>query len=53
MLVMAISNQNSFRVLFDKKKFLPYILFKEYIYILSLEMASWRPTNSVKALEAM
>jgi len=52
MLVMAISNQNSFRVFFDKK-FLPYILFEKYIYILPLKMASWRPTNSVKALEAM
>jgi len=52
MLVMAISNQNSFRVLFGKK-FLPYILFEKYIHILPLKMASCRPTNSVKALEAM
>jgi len=36
---MAISNHNSFRVLFDKNCF-RIILFEKYIFILAAEMAS-------------
>ena len=37
--IFAISNRNSFRVLFDKNRFRIFYL-ENYVYILALEMAS-------------
>jgi len=52
--ILLISNHNSFRVLFDKKKLLPYVLFRKYrpIYILALEFMASRGTSTVPIVSA-